>query len=382
MLSRCAAFCLLLPLAGCFDPGTAEDTDEPATGSTSGSGGPEDGSSSSPSTSGGDSDPSGVDSDPSDDDSGPSGVDTDGTTGDPDGNTSGTTDSDPTTGSDGESSSGDASCDAGATCVADVPGGWQGPVLLYDDAGEPPVCPGAAPQVVHDLGAGLVADNATCTCECGDPTGLSCGPATLTARGDNCFSILFDPPNWQLADGSCVPIFAAHEAFNLSNPTLQGAGSCAEIIDEDVPPAAFDRNVRGCEAVAEAGECDGVCAPETDGDYDQICIYFEGDVACPGDVYTERTVAHEGIADDRGCSECTCGDPTGTCEGQAFLTDFDCGAGAVFLGNVNAGGCGVASGPPSHAQYSAEIDAECAPSGGDPEGEATPTDTVTFCCLP
>ena len=381
MLVRGVPLFILLPLTGCFTPETpAGDTDSATaeSGSTSADAGP--GPGSTDATAG----PTGSDSDPPGDEG--TQPPPDDTTGGPgnDGSEGDSSEGDGgggTTESGSDSSSGGPTCDAGSTCVEDVPAGWSGPVLLYDDVGDPPLCPGAAPQVAFDLGAGLSAEPATCTCECDDPTGLDCGAATLTERGDNCFSVLFDPATWQLNDGVCVPIFAASDAFQLSEPALQGAGSCAEIVDEEIEPAIFDRNVRACEAVAPGGDCEGTCAPETDGELDQICIYFEGDVACPDGEYSARTVAHGGFSDDRACSECTCGDPTGTCDGTAFLTDFDCGAGSVFLGSVDVGACGVASGPPSHAQYVAEVDAECSASGGDPEGEATATDPVTFCCL-
>ena len=87
------------------------------------------------------------------------------------------------------------------------------------------------------------------------------------------------------------------------------------------------------------------------------------------------------VADDRGCTECTCGDPTGTCGGNVAMTEGACTGIVILDGNVAVPGCANASGA-NRAHYTATIDASCAPQGGTATGSATPTGAVTLCCFP
>jgi len=387
-------------LTGCFNPTSTPDADtdgavdtssdtttastEPS--STSPSSSSTEPSSTSPSST--DSDPSDTDpsdtdpsdtdpsdTDPSDTDPSGSSSDTDPSDTDPSGSSS---DTDPTSeGTDSDTSvTGDPSCDG--QCAPEVPQGWQGPIVINDGA-DPVPCPGEFPQTVHDNRfTGLQEGAATCNCACGDVSGASCGAATLREEGNLCIQFIQNPDTYVLNPGACVFANASADDYSLSVPTLNSAGaSCAPQATEQIEDPSWDRELRAC-GTAAGDACEGGnCFPAIPEDY-RMCIWFEGEVGCPGGPWSETVVTYADATDDRDCTQCTCDTPQGTCGGSAILTNQGCGV--VFVDEMPVGGCGNVQGF-THAQYTAEIDASCAPSGGDLTGDVTPSGAITYCCI-
>ena len=283
----------------------------------------------------------------------------------------------------GTATTGGATC--AGHCTPPVPAGFHGPVFVANTSEDPPPCPAEAPVAVADLHTGLIAPLAECTCECGDPTGLSCSATTLTARGSNCFQPALDPDTWTLEPGNCVPHFSSSEAFSASVPTLDTAGgTCAVSDGETVSPAGWENNLRLCEAQVDADGCDGErpCVDTPSEYYGQLCVYVEGEATCPNEGWEVQEVAYEGIDDDRSCTSCSCGDPQGSCGGTVHLTETGCGAGSFLTDTVDVGACADANtSAATHAQYTPQIDAACAPIGGEAQGEAAGAGMVTLCCL-
>lgn len=380
---------LVLLLGGCFDP-TGDDptTTDPGTDdgsddgvdATSPSGTDPSGSATDPSDDD-DADPSGDPSD--DDDSDPSGDPSGDPTGEPTTTDAETgTDDDPTGDDDPTTDSGPAACDG--TCVPDVPNGWEGPVVVREGAGAPPSCPGEFPSVVHDeLHTGLSGPAASCDCDCGDVVGASCGAATLQEEGNMCIVFLPDPEEFVLDPGACVFVNNGPGEMSVTPPPLTTAGaSCAPQPSESIPPATWSGSVRSC-AVAPGDACDGgTCAPTPAGEFDRVCIWIDGDASCPAGPYSESFQAFGDYDDDRDCSACTCGSPTGECDGEVVLTDVSCGGGGFFVDAIAAGACWDVGSGYSHAQWFPEVDAACAPAGGNAQGGVEPTAAVTFCCVP
>ena len=78
----------------------------------------------------------------------------------------------------------------------------------------------------------------------------------------------------------------------------------------DLPATSWTGAAIGCapEAALERDGCanDEVCAPEPDGE-GTLCVYREGEHACPDGDYDDRRVYFTELDDTRNCSACSCG---------------------------------------------------------------------------
>jgi hypothetical protein len=113
-----------------------------------------------------------------------------------------------------------------------------------------------------------------------------------------------------------------------------------------------------------------------------VCIWFEGEVGCPAGPYSVQHHAYGDVTDDRSCTACSCGTPVGECGGEVVLMNVSCDDGSVLVDAIAAGNCWSLGGSAVRAQWVPEIDAECSAAGGNLQGDAEPTDAVTFCCMP
>lgn len=286
--------------------------------------------------------------------------------------------------SDAESESGNAlACPDDQVCTAAVPFGWQGPVIVREGIGQAPDCPDAMPSPTLLAFDGLTVPAVSCACECGEPYATDCGLATLAGRApSNCVDEDFFPPPVSFSPGVCQPIASLdvgswlYDPFNFPLDSV-GSGTCDPLAQVDVPQTTWASGFRGCglEGAAAACEDGGTCQP----DIGPACIFREGDLPCPSEAYGSRTVVFESVADDRGCSDCSCGTPSGTCNGTIQFSSNGCDAMSIFEGSVPVDECSVHPGG-THAQYIVEPDASCSPGGGNPQGNAEPADPVTVCC--
>jgi hypothetical protein len=124
-----------------------------------------------------------------------------------------------------------------------------------------------------------------------------------------------------------------------------------------------------------------------------ICIWKGGTLDCAdagAGPYTETHVGHEAVDDQQGCAPCTCDPPSGsTCSSTVSVyTDGACST-LAYSTTVDTSGptcqdvpTGIPLGsksatPPSY------VPGTCAPDGGTLTGPLpTPSDPVTWCCLP
>ena len=211
----------------------------------------------------------------------------------------------------------------GDLCLARAPSGWHGPAALVRSSSvdEAPACGDSHPVELATLVSDLVPQPAICDCNCGEAVGSAC--TTATARvyesygcsdliqifpiGLSCtnevdpidgyWNILFDPPN---------------------------GGECEALPSFSIPELDYTRWTL-CGAEASDGECPAgeSCTTAAGPAFEQgQCIWQEGDLACPGDIFTERTLVYSEVTDDRSCGECSCGEPTGTCAGGEVLLDY------------------------------------------------------------
>ena len=306
------------------------------------------------------------------------------TTGDVFDGTGSTSDGSTDDASHAESESGNAlACPDDQVCAAAVPVGWQGPITLLEGIQQAPACPDAMPSQALVAFDGLDAPEVTCGCDCGEPHDTDCGSAIMAARApNNCADEDFFPPYVSFPPGSCVAITSYDAGSWTADPAnfplaAVGNGICDPQAEVDVPETTWSSGFRGCGLAGAADACEdgGTCQPSVG----PVCIFQEGDHPCPSAVYSARTLVFESIDDERGCSDCSCGTPSGTCNGTIQFSTNGCGAFSIFEGSIPADSCAAHPGG-THAGYLLEPDASCLPSGGNPQGTAEPADPVTVCC--
>lgn len=289
----------------------------------------------------------------------------------------------------GSDAAGDDAATPACDCVPSAPGGWDGPVLVYEGASAAPACGGAYPDEVAEGGTALSADPAscsTCTCsgtgDCDMPLGFesggvdaSCGGACLSSVTSNC----------ALLSPSCV-VGQATTWVENHPPANAGTGCAPSAQAPSVSAASWDANARACapdvtleRAICDAGE---LCAPE--GPFaGALCVYQDGDVACPASGYSDRHVYFTTIGDDRDCSACSCG---AECDYTWHFFDGADTTCASPIASLTAAHQCVAVTPASDSiRVGAEIASPtgaCIASGGDPTGSADAQTPITFCCLP
>lgn len=303
-------------------------------------------------------------------------------------------------------------------CVPKEPPGWFEPLLLWlGPSDRAPDCPATAPVPGSEHYADLAIEPFQCaTCACDLPE-ASCEP----------------PPAWSAVDSPACPArpgaqrtsFAAPEAWDgtcttanaiparqacAGGPCTQSldlpaprilAGACAPSVVEDAadPQGGFRwatvaRTCAGVTAPAPCGDPGMRCSPAPpEGDVAPpegflTCImHHEGEHDCPA-TYPSRHIVYEDAEDSRGCTACTCGEPSGAaCSVLASaFSDETCSTVVVsVLTTSEAPFCGAtAPGTALGSKTAVVVDLDpgsCAPGGGEPIGEVAPRGAVTFCCL-
>ncbi|MDI1428202.1 hypothetical protein [Polyangium sorediatum] len=280
---------------------------------------------------------------------------------------------------------------------------WFGP------AQNPAACAsGMLPQFVRY--AGLVVPPLACPdCTCGASTGACAPPSTFVAQAAICdlaagsVETSFAPPDaW---DGACTAENAVPADLDCEGaPCIQSIAigpvqklgeSCAPTPPSTlpIPATSWEEVAIACEGLtgmAWAGcEMDEMCVPKAAPGF-HYCVAAEGDVVCPTTGYSERHLFYRNKVDTRTCAACSCGPVEGSsCTATATVFKDDA-CGVFLLGtsiSSEEGAC-VDMSPEDRALGSKRVTdfmydpGACAASGGGPEGTATPTGPVTFCCEP
>jgi hypothetical protein len=300
------------------------------------------------------------------------------------------------TGADADSSSTGAvePTPCASTCVA-LPGGeWQGPVRLEIGAtgDASPGCSDVWGAAVDELFSDLVAPPAVCDCSCGDAQDVMCSETlTLNRKANNgascAVAAILD--SYELSPG-CNPINETDQntRWDLVVPGPEG-GSCDPIAEAMIEPAAFTTRYTLCgESAPAPGVCNGdqTCVADTDA---PLCVYADGDVACPGDGFGVKHVVYgPDVADTRSCTACTCGEPEGTCVTSGVdLYDFDNACVPELFDvplDMPAAGCVVSPFAVFDASYpNSAIPApqtSCAAGESDAQGDVAAQGPITMCC--
>ncbi|MDI1450805.1 hypothetical protein [Polyangium sp. 6x1] len=298
----------------------------------------------------------------------------------------------------------------GGACVSPAPDGWK-LVAFFSDWREPPPCPVETPILAFEgLPAPPPPSCGACTCEA--PEGKCRLPETWTVSSAGCdnpgggVKTNFDAPtNW---DGTC------NQDKAIPASTLCGGVPCVRSITisppviEELPckphadgdpeqplPKAWNGGPltpigRACmsdkpwpSCTEQAGK---VCGPAGE-DYSS-CILREGEHPCPEGWGSERHLLYGDIQDNRECSACSCGPPTGgTCAVYAAVFGAPACSEAKAGGEVSAGMIApchdVMPGAPLSGKTADLLNytkGTCMPSGGEVVGDLVLANAATVCC--
>jgi hypothetical protein len=286
-----------------------------------------------------------------------------------------------------------AGCGAGAACAPPVPNGWTGPLVLWEGSGTAQSCAtGFAPA--FSGGASVSMPPAQCTCNCGSPTGVTCGAPTLMFD-KNCHNMkcgMVSVPqgactNLAPFDSTCGATFGV----NVGGSSASG-GSCASDASASVPQWSWGSLAVACSPSTLPGvSCGtgGQCMPAPSSPFEgHICVLQQGAGGCPAGDYSMPRVYYGTAQDTRGCSACSCGSPpTGVdCAGNAQVVLWetsDCDGGASQLVSPLPSGCVMPGFKMQGATFSTTpANGGCTPLGGQPTGSVAPQSPVTICCTP
>ena len=280
-------------------------------------------------------------------------------------------------------------------CLPVAPPGWEGPVLLWRGT------PGGAPECPesHSVMAFEGYDDPSLSLQC---PACTCGPSACIIPGLIALSGEWcnlgsptpypAPEGW---DGSCVSpgVILSASAGSVQFLPLQEA-PCEPRQDAPAQPpdVAWATLGRACQApdrpagYAQGSACVEPSPPPPAGF--SHCIFTQGGpLECPAS-YPEPRVFYRDIDTGAvGCSTCTCGPPEGgRCYALTILyDDLDCHDHIMSLANNTASPLCASGGDDIRSMSATWHDNDpgvCAPSGGEPFGDAVPLDPTTFCCRP
>ena len=280
-----------------------------------------------------------------------------------------TTDEGPTT------DDGGSQCPRGSQCSAAPPPDWTGPFAVPIANGERPApCPARWPDPVTEVHSELSAPPLGCACSCAPPSSV-CTASVALHLDDTC--TLLDVEQ-QVDAGACVQTLGATTVLATATVDPTPPACAAEVETTDAPPA-WGATASLCAPTMRPPTCDdGICVPAVG---PPICIVREGEHPCPEGPYRAGSTWFTGVQDERACTSCTCGTPSGMqCEGVlSALEQHDSGdCSGASVDSVMIGACGVAT---TSARYVPQDLGACtAVVDTEPVGQATPAGPVTVCC--
>jgi hypothetical protein len=291
-------------------------------------------------------------------------------------------------------------CTAPDMCGA-VPTGWQA-ALFWTGASSaiPPNCPGDTQTV--DL-KGVLTPGGPDTCGCTCPLSDKCSTTGTFHFDQSCLqmcvvdgggtatvSVTPDP------SGACtaVPANFCGAGGSFDTPALMRItydGGC--IPTPTVTPgsaSSWTTAARLCSRPVASGVCGAnqQCLLAVTTDLTKVCIYQAGDMVCPPppSPYSNKTLLYLGQNDSRGCSPCTCGNPTaGSCLGNISVYGTKDCTGPASNYSFLLASCQIYNAFPNpqsvKAAYTVTHGTCPTPSTPQPEGGVSPAGPTTVCCM-
>lgn len=285
---------------------------------------------------------------------------------------------------------------SGDQCVKPAPEGFYGPALLWvGRTVDEPRCPHGAQTTVYRGYETADFPFACSPCRCSEPAcalpddlrtaaSLKCGGPAVSVH---------EPRD--ILNGTCV--VPSDALVNEHQSLVLGATRVTPCEASVEPPPVPQFTLRwyrsgvACGGDLQEDTCPSpskTCVPpDQEHDFAQCLMYLgEGEVTCPED-YPEDVVLYDGMRDERHCTPCECGPPTGS-ECSLMLVSFRDGVCDELLtagtASSHAPGCVTATPgetPKSmRAIWQVDQPGSCEPSGGELRGEIVLTGPSTFCC--
>lgn len=291
---------------------------------------------------------------------------------------------------DGDVDCADAEC-VERLCVPTAPDGWSGPAHLFEgDPAEAPGCTGEMESQVLSGGTEPLQQALSCSvCGC-SAVGALPGTEPACELPGQSYS---GGPSGACASSSGSFVFTS---TCLATPTSAGytlgalraiGGSCTPSGGEvsSRPAPTWEVTARACARPTPATqgcETGRVCLPAPEPPFlDSLCITRAGDHTCPAE-YPDRRAYPSELDDQRSCTSCACGAPTGVrCSVTlAGYSQTNC-TGTRSEVTRSAGFCQSFSGQRGlrleHPSYSGA----CAPTTTSTStGSVQATGLVTVCC--
>lgn len=287
-------------------------------------------------------------------------------------------------------------------CAELAPAGWEGPVAMSEGTpGAPPSCPSGFARPVFVGSAGLRVPSAECKCSCGPAVGVTCfytqvrvitSNNACTCSPNGCFAV----PLRDYLPNTCLTNVFMEPPGPVLSVAFDGAidglkGRCEASEPAAPPPVSWERTASLCASdQAGGGDCQTgqIClSSNEDMPPSKLCIFRPGDVLCPTGSYAKKSLYFEGLTDDRSCSPCECGVPTGrSC--SVTVTGFESAQCAPPVMQVTVKSPGPSPGcfMGVNAKYFKASPATildggtCAASGGKLTGSASAKGPTTICC--
>ncbi|XXX80486.1 hypothetical protein WMF30_17130 [Sorangium sp. So ce134] len=280
-------------------------------------------------------------------------------------------------------------------CVNPVPEGFDGPALLWvGRTVDEPQCPESAPSTVY-VGYETPDVPFECSpCRCSEPT-CALPHSLWTAASLGCDGVEVSRLDARdIPSGPCVvpreALASDLKSLELGSPEMM---SCEASVEPQPVPRLFSRWYRSAKACSGTLPEDTCIAPkrcvpaEEKRDFAQCIMHLgEGEVTCPPD-YPVDVVLYDDMRDERHCTRCECGPPTGG-ECSLMLFSFqDEACGEQLAAGVASGEDPSCLAPEPGAQpkitkavWHVNNPGRCEPSGGERRGEIVLTGPSTFCC--
>jgi hypothetical protein len=279
--------------------------------------------------------------------------------------------------------------DGDGVCTDPAPADWSGPVAMaFAGPTGAPSCAGSGYESqVFAMHGDIDEGAAVCDCTCGDPSGQTCtGVVNVDVGSSMTVCNVLPSTDYFATEGNCTAHSVGTDTsyHAVGAPTWSSVGGCPAAPTEEIDEPQWGTTALACEASTLDESCDDdqECLPALGGSLDTLCIYRDGENACPDGPYSEQHLLYADFDDNRDCTACSCDDPEGQCNGYITYSN-GCDGSSLWIGEIAFGTC-VVLGYDSWYDTASDAtpDGGCDPIGGELDGEVDLSGAITACCLP
>jgi len=277
-------------------------------------------------------------------------------------------------------------CDGDRSCQDAAPADWSGPIALRSSDDKTPSCEGAFDALVFAAGAEPSAAAASCSsCTC-SPAGSACAAFVDFSTGSEagCSGASCTTSVNQSCSEIMPPCLSGVGSAYLGTKLASGSGTCSPSNQTpQLPEVKWAKRAAVCRAPeAMRSDCEAgqlcVAKPEADA---KLCVYREGEHACPAQKYEQRQLYYRDVDDTRSCSACACSGPKCSYTWSVFnAADTSCASPIIKLTSADQCVQVNPSGDKLRVGATIEGDGACAASGGESRGGVSARQPVTLCC--